>query len=221
MRNRQKPQADWNYSTWASDENDSSYIKAAFRKARETDPDALLVLNDFQNEEEGFWKADEFYDFVLALKNEVPPVPIDGVGFQMHLYNKPDGSCCELDPNNPPIDFAKVDSNIKRYADIGVKVVFSEVDIRIKTSDIDVSTEAGKQVLISRRARQAEAFRQLMHIALSNGNVIAFLNWQLTDKFAPVDSRPVFEDYNEPFLFDSDYNPKPAYYALLDELKGN
>lgn len=73
----------YDYSPWV-DGQDTSIIKAAFYKARETDPNAKLFLNEYDNEQKGKPKSEFFYQFVSDMRHE--GVPIDGVGFQMHLF---------------------------------------------------------------------------------------------------------------------------------------
>ena len=91
LRNRQNPigGSEWDYSPWAANTTDSSLIEAAFIKAREVDPGATLMINDFDNEQIGLTRSDFEYQLVSDLKDK--GIPIDGVGFQMHNYIDPDG----------------------------------------------------------------------------------------------------------------------------------
>ena len=65
--------------------------------------------------------------------------------------------------------------------------------------------------------RQAEIYRGLMQIALRNKNVTAFMMLGLTDRYSPIADTNPGTGYAH--IFDKDYKPKPAYFALLDELK--
>lgn len=69
---------DWWYQTIGPD-----YLRIAFQKARETDPDAILIYNDFSNETKSggnynLTKTNVDYLNSLGL--------IDAVGLQMHLF---------------------------------------------------------------------------------------------------------------------------------------
>jgi GH35 family endo-1,4-beta-xylanase len=225
LRNRQAPVSS-EYSPWAANKADSSLIKAAFTKAREVDPGATLMLNDgFDNEVMGWSLADFEYDFISGLKDE--GVPIDGVGFEMHNYIDPGGKLAcfvKLLPwaygNNVFMDLdtylKNVDSNVKRYARKGLKVAFTEVEYQIKIDDINLNTPAGRAEYDKRLQWQAKYYAGVLLIALENENVIMFHTWGITDRYQNYSPWPGF---GNGFIFDKHYYPKPAYYAMLDELK--
>jgi GH35 family endo-1,4-beta-xylanase len=225
-RNQPSPQT-WenNYSPFSNSPSDVTQIEAAFRVAREADPDALLFLNEGGGEEMGTAKADAYYK--LAAKLVSDGTPIDGVGLQAHLYVGKDGTVLE-GPTGPSMAFNSTDGltgvakNVERYKALGLKVAFTEVDVPIWTADID-STPAGQQRLAKRLQLQAEVYRSLMHIALTHSNVVAFVLFDWADQYSWVDwTLPGItncQGYGDLGIFDMDYQPKPAYYALLDELK--
>ena len=214
------------YSAWAADENDSSLIKAAFIKARQVDPGATLLFNDYDNEDIGWIKSDYMYTFATGLKTE--GIPIDGVGFELHNYIDPNGKLVvfrELLPydfsNTQRIDMdtylQNVDLNVKRYASAGLKVAFTEVEGQIRFDDIDFNTPAGRAEYAERLQYQADYFAGLLKIAMDNTNVIMYHMWGGTDRYQNVQPWP---GYGNGFILDKNYQPKPAYYALLDLLKG-
>ena len=226
LRNRQEP-VPQDYSAWAANASDSSLIKAALRKARDVDPGATLMLNDgFDNEVMGWPIADFEYKFISGLKDE--GIPIDGVGFEMHNYIDPSGKLAcfvKLLPwaygNNTFIDLdaylKNVDSNVKRYASKGLKVAFTEVEFQIKIDDINLNTPAGRAEYDKRLQWQAKYYAGVLKIALENDNVIMFHSWGITDRFQNFSPWPGF---GNGFIFDKHYQPKPAYYAMLELLKG-
>jgi GH35 family endo-1,4-beta-xylanase len=219
FRNRQAPNTPDNhadYSPWV-DGSDTSLIKAAFRQARISDPNSKLFLNDFFEPEIGNMKSVFFYNFVSELIAE--GVPIDGVGFEMYLFL---GTNYNFEwESDLPTYLSKVDANVKRYAALGLKVAFSEVEVPIYIKDIDTSTAAGQAELRRRINYQAQIYGGLMKVALANPNVIVFNTWDFTDRYSWIyditygNSRVGF-----PHMFDQDYKPKPAYYEVLDVLKG-
>ncbi len=222
LKNRQHKdpaQAIWDnpygraYSPWV-DGTDTSLIWAAFVKARQSDPNAMLFLNEAYCELPGNPVTEAFYSLVADLKQQ--GVPIDGVGFQFR-YQVNNGLVENIYPMQTIDAFLKnVDKTVKRYADLGVLVEFSEVEIAIRLDDIDFSTPAGKSVYEERLAEQAKMYGGLTKIAVENKNVAALIIWMMTDRYAQGMFGP---NYGDTSILDADYNPKPAYYAILNELK--
>jgi endo-1,4-beta-xylanase len=203
------------YSPWV-DGNDTSLIRAAFVKARQSDPNAKLFLNENNTVEiMGNPKAEALYHLVADLKQQ--GVPIDGVGFQFRYSINGDNVDIPGYPAQTVNTFLKnVDKTVKRYADLGVLVEFSEVEIAIRLDDIDFSTPAGKSVYEERLAEQAKMYGGLAKIAVENKNVAAIIIWMMTDRYAQGMFGP---NYGDTSILDADYQPKPAYYAILNELK--
>jgi hypothetical protein len=212
------------YSPWAANKTDSSLIEAAIIKAHEVDPGATLLLNDFNDDEQiGLKTSDYLYQFVSGLKDK--GIPIDGVGFQTHDYIEPGGTLTYVKPFTWPwqwmhIDLdtylKNVDLNVKRYASKGLKVAFTEVEGYVKIDDIDFNTPEGRAEYDKRLQWQAKYYAGLLKIAMENENVIMFHIWGVTDRYQDSTS---FEGYGNGFIFDKNFNPKPAYYAMLDLLK--
>jgi GH35 family endo-1,4-beta-xylanase len=214
------------YSPWAADINDTSLIKDAYVKAHEVDPGATLIFTGVGNEVMGRPMADYWYQLLSGLKAE--GVPIDGVGFEMHQLIMPDGrirswifspltdlrySYLSMD------DFMQgVDANIKRYASAGLKVAFTELDGFIKIDDLDFNTPEGRAEYENRLQWQAKYYAGLMKIAMENENVILYKIFQITDKYG-IDMGPIDAGFGNSGIFDKNYHPKPAYFALLDQLK--
>ncbi len=167
------------------------YIEKAFIWAHEADPDAKLFINDFFTEEKGV-KSDYLYKFVKELLDK--KVPIHGVGFQFHI-----------DMENP-MDMARIDENIKRFADLGLEVHFTEVDIRI--------TGMPTQELLD---EQAKMYGDLMNLALNYEKVTAYTMWGITDKHSWVPD--TYPEAGAAHIYDKEYKPKPAYTALVEALK--
>jgi len=167
------------------------YIDNAFRWAREADPEALLIYNDFDSE--GLSKkSDAIYNLVKGMQER--GVPIDGVGFQLHVkaadYAHPD-------------DIRK---NIQRLGALGLEVHFTEIDVRVK-----LPADAAKL------KQQAQCYRDLMNICLSEPNCTSFVTWGFTDKYSWV--YRFFPGFGDALVFDKDYQAKPAYTGLQEILK--
>ena len=110
-----------------------------------------------------------------------------------------------------------VDLNVKRYVSKGLKVAFTEVEGQIKVDDIHFNTPTGRAEYDKRLQWQAKYYAGVLKIALENDNVIMFHSWGITDRFQNFSPWPGF---GNGFIFDKHYQPKPAYYAMLELLKG-
>jgi endo-1,4-beta-xylanase len=205
----------YSYSPWV-DGSDVSLIRAAFVKARQTDPNAKLFLNDFDNDLIGQPKAETFYRLTADMKQA--GVPIDGVGFQMRVWINGDTVGTWNERQQIDVFLGNLDKSVKRFSQLGLLVEFSEVEVGIRVDDIDLSTPAGKNVYELRLANQARVYGGLAKIALENKNVAAFVIWMVSDRYPQGAVAP---GYGDTSLLDAEYKPKPAYYAVMDELKNN
>ena len=167
------------------------YLTYAFRWAREADPDIQLVYNDYGMELPGA-KSDGCYRMLSELLDQ--GVPVDSVGFQYHL-----GVENKLDPK-------AVGDNFRRFSALGLDVQCTELDMGIP---VPVTAELLQE--------QADEYANRFRIALDTG-VSAMFFWGFTDRHTWV---PGFTkgEYDEPLPFDKDYQPKPAYYAILKTLQ--
>lgn len=96
----------------------TEYIDKAFRWAHEADPNAKLILNDFNNEIENE-VSNVQYDYMKSARER--GVPIDGVGIQLHV----DAS--------KPFDKQAVIKNMQRFGALGYQVYVTEFDIHISS----------------------------------------------------------------------------------------
>ncbi|MDE6647742.1 MAG: endo-1,4-beta-xylanase, partial [Prevotella sp.] len=90
------------------------FIDSAFVWAHRADPQAKLYINDYGVEFAGDTKTEAYYNLVKRLK--ASNLPIDGCGLQCHL-------------TTGQLDTLKLEKNIKRYAEIGLKCIITELDI--------------------------------------------------------------------------------------------
>lgn len=171
------------------------YIAMAFEWAREASPDAQLYYNDY-NIADLRAKSDATYDLVSDLVEE--DVPIDGVGFQAHLtteFNAPSARDLE--------------ANMQRYEELGLDVAITEMDVRIPLGNDGEPTEEQLSV-------QADYYSRFLYICLAAENCSDFRMWGFTDAESWVPN--AFEGTGAALIFDENYNPKPAYDALLEAL---
>ncbi|WP_112480162.1 endo-1,4-beta-xylanase [Vibrio variabilis] len=166
------------------------YLELAFKFAHQADPDAILFYNDYSNEGMGP-KSNAIYRKVKGMVDE--GIPIHGVGFQLHLMGE------------HSIGEATVARNIQRLQDLGLKVHFTEVDVRIRDDAKQFSVDA-----------QARLFSRLMDFAIYYPSVDMYTTWGVTDKYSWIPSW--FPGYGRGLMFDKDYKPKKAFDAVYSSL---
>ena len=171
------------------------YIADAFALAHEADPDALLFYNDYNAEAAAGWrkgKSDRVYALVKKLLAN--GVPIHGVGLQMHITAT----------NYPrPEDVA---ANVRRLVALGLKVNIGEMDIQIK----DLTGDLPKRFQVQR-----QVYHDMITACLREPGFIAVTFWGFTDAHSWIDT---FFGADDPLLFDENYQPKPAYWGVMEAL---
>ena len=173
------------------------YIAEAFQLAHETDPNAFLFYNDYDAEAAGGWqkaKSDRVYELVRRLVSE--GFPIHGVGLQMHLEA---WSCPKAED---------VAANVRRLAALGLKVVISEMDVRI--TDKKLPGTLSERLEVQRRI-----YHDIIAACLKEKGFAGVTLWGFTDAHSWIDESLGADD---PLLFDEHYKPKPAYWGLMDAL---
>jgi len=185
----------------------ADYIDMVFKWAREADPDAILMLNDNNNE-----SARDKYSSqsVYAMYNQVEKMkkkntPIDAIGLQMHLLS-PFSS-----PYPPRKD--KVIETMNKYCELGVEIYITEFDINL--ADYPGSKD-------EKYAFQADLYRDMLEACIEVEACKAFSTFGISDKYSW---------YREgclgclgipnaaPLPFDEKLQPKPAYYSMLETIK--
>src|SRR5499426_425008 len=167
------------------------YIAMGFQFAHEADPDAILYYNDYSAEGSGA-KSDAVFNLVSGLLNQ--GVPIDGVGWQMHQIN--------------PFRIQQAHrTNAQRLAAIGLEVSITEMDVRISLPTTQQELD-----------EQALAYRDVVEFCLSQPNVKTLVTWGFTDKYSWIPG--FFSGFGDALIFDMNYQPKPAYSAMLSALGG-
>jgi len=181
----------------SSKQQSYSYIERCFRWAHQVDPQALLFYNEAEAETLGP-KSDAIYAMVQDFRKR--GVPIDGVGFQMHISN--------LHP-----DIASISANLGRFTALGVQVHITEMDVSLP---VDANGYANPEDL----ERQAGIYRQIAAACLSHPGCTAIQTWGFTDKYSWIGSHS-HHTQGDALLFDRNYLPKPAYQALQAALAGH
>jgi endo-1,4-beta-xylanase len=152
----------------------NGWIEEAFRTARAADPNARLCYNDYGTDGINA-KSTAIYNMVRDFKAR--GVPIDCVGFQSHLSD------------SIPSDYQ---ANLQRFADLGVDVQITELDIP--------------------GANQANAYATVTRACLAVARCTGITTWGIRDCDSWLGSQ------NAPLLFDCSGNRKPAYTSVLNAL---
>ncbi|MFF4715965.1 endo-1,4-beta-xylanase [Streptomyces eurythermus] len=157
----------------------NGFIEEAFRTARTADPDAKLCYNDYNTDGVNA-KSNAVYTMVKDFKSR--GVPIDCVGFQSHFNSA----------SPVPADYQ---ANLQRFADLGVDVQITELDIE------------------GSGTTQADNYTNVVKACLAVTRCTGITVWGITDKYS-------WRAGGTPLLFDSNYAEKPAYTAVLTTLGG-
>lgn len=169
------------------------YIELAFIWAHQADPNAKLIYNDFNIEEDNV-KTRKVIEYLGNLKQK--GIPIDGVGIQMHtsIYKN---------YNNKELS-----NIINNFRDIGLSVHITEMDVSLKGKNLEEE---------ERLEKQADIFKNIFNTCVTSGNCHTFVTWGIMDKQSWLVSTQSSDD--KPLLFDNNYNPKPSYNAIKDVLE--
>jgi endo-1,4-beta-xylanase len=168
---------------------EEKYIDLAFATAHNADPSAKLYLNDYGLENDG-QRWDALLNLVKRLKER--NVPIDGVGFQAHVYG--DGDYINKD---------QLKKHMEILAKLGLLVRISEIDV------IDENPE-----------EQINQYATVLDVCLKAPNCTSYTIWGITDLYGSTtksDRYPLV--YGNSLLWDKDMKAKPAIYALQEKLK--
>ncbi|WP_055586995.1 endo-1,4-beta-xylanase [Streptacidiphilus griseoplanus] len=165
-----------------------AYIADALKTAHAADPAAKLYVNDYNIEGTGS-KSDAMYNLVKSLKAQ--GAPIDGVGFESHFI-----------VGQVP---SSLKSNMQRFADLGVDVAITELDVRMPTP----ATSANL-------SQQATDYANVVNTCLAVARCVGVTAWDLDDGHSWVPG--TFSGQGAATLYDSSYNPKPAYTSVQNAL---
>jgi len=176
-------------SKWQTTLGDG-YIADALRFARAADPTAKLYINDFNTDGVN---AKSTAMFNLAQSLLAQGVPLDGIGIQAHLILGQVPSTMQ--------------QNIQRFANLGLDVAITELDIRMNTpSDAN------------RLNQQANDYRTVVNACLAVTRCVGVTVWGVGDPDSWIPG--VFAGQGAALLFGDQYQPKPAYNAVNTALGG-
>lgn len=191
------------------------YLPFAFKQAAEADPDAELYYNDYS-----MWLPEKREGALRLIKKiQDSGARIDGVGMQAHWgLEKP--------------DLKEVEKSILAYADLGVKVMITELDISVLPNPYDEGADVSNnfkelegdeewnpypdglpdsvQVQLSKR------YTDIFKLFLKHRAKISRVTfWGVTDGNSWLNYWPIRGRTNYPLLFDRAYRPKKIYDSIM------
>jgi len=189
------------------------FVAKAFEFANQADPNAELYYNDYSLDKPSKREA-----CVRLVKNlKAKGLRIDGVGIQGHwamTYPSP----------------KELEEFINAMAALNVKVMVTEMDIDVLPSetnyqgaDINVKVELQEKLNPyvnglpdDMQKKLADRYAELFSIFLEHKEVVSRVTlWGVYDKTSWLNFWPVRGRTNYPLLFDRNYQPKPAFEAVI------
>lgn len=189
------------------------YIRQAFDLASKADPEAELYYNDYSlvnpNKRKGVVK--------LVKDLQANGTKIDGVGMQAHW-----------DLNYPALE--EIENSILEYSALGVKVMFTELDITVipnpwdlQGADVEKNFEGSEfmnpypeSLPDSIQNQLAKRYEDIFRIFLKHEDKISRVTfWGIDDGQSWKNDWPIRGRTNYPLLFDRKYQPKKAYYSIM------
>jgi endo-1,4-beta-xylanase len=182
---------DW----WGDHTGSDTYIDQAFIWAHQADPNAKLILNDFDNEHFNP-VSDAMYNYIKAARAR--GIPIDGIGMQLHI-----------DGTHPP-DEQEVISNMQRFGAIGVNVYVTEFDVNM--SAVPVSDAAKDQI-------EGSIYYNMMRACIESKVCHSFSELGITDQETWYNYMGPTTTDARPLMFDTNYQLKQAYFSFRTALQ--
>ena len=183
------------------------YIRLAFEHARQIDPDARLILNewgaDYLGQEHGPTdRPKRYYNLVRELVEQ--GTPIDGVGFQFHL---------EAGLSKPTV--ARIVDNFARYQALGLSTHVTELDVRVR-----------KPVTQAKLEEQARLYRIVIEATVASPSTRDVMLLGFADRYSWITAGAhydgsFFPDHLVGTLMDNDFRYYPSFEAVRAALAGS
>ncbi len=189
------------------------YVTEAFKLAQKATPNSELYYNDYNIEQ----PKKRAGTIALIKKIQAAGVRIDGVGIQAHWSI-----------NGLPFD--EIEKSIEAYSALGLKVMFTELDITtlpnpwdLKGAEVSQNFEGSpfmnpypKALPDSMQTRLAVQYETLFKLLLKHKDKISRVTfWGVNDGQSWLNGWPIKGRTNYPLLFDRNFKPKPAYEKVM------
>lgn len=189
------------------------YLPMAFKLAQKADPKAELYYNDYNIEQ----KAKRKGAIELLKKIQKSGARIDGVGIQGHWSL-----------NGPPVE--EIEESIIEYANLGLKVMFTELDITVLPNPWDLKGADVNQnypnspfmnpypssLPDSIQEKLTTRYEDLFKVFIKHQDKISRVTfWGVHDGHSWLNGWPIKGRTNYPLFFDRQLKPKPVYYKVM------
>jgi endo-1,4-beta-xylanase len=194
------------------------FIKLAFQFAHEADPQAELYYNDYSLADPK--KRDGAVAMVKKLKEQ--GVKIDAVGEQ-----------CHVGLDNPSLE--ELEKTINEFAALGVKVMFTEMDVVVLPMDWSLGADVSARVEYKKKSDLyvnglpdsvntvfEKRYLDLFKLFLKHKDVVTRVTlWGVTDANSWKNNWPIPGRTDYPLLFDRKYQAKPVVEKIIGEALKN
>ena len=173
------------------------FVAKAFEYAHEADPKALLFYNDYN--ETNPVKREKIFRMVKGLKDA--GVPINGVGLQSHW-------------SMHEITSGQIDSTLSRFAELGLKIQITELDLKVQHNGPRARLDSIAGYTPEKEQLQTAQYEMIFKLFRKYKDVISAVTfWNVSDKYSWLDRRG---GKAYPLLFDTTYQPKKAYFGVVN-----
>ena len=172
------------------------YIDLAFRTAREADPTARLVVNEYCIElDTPEHEARRVALLELIQRMQRSGTPVDAVGIQAHL------TCAD----NSPFSASRLRRFVAEIAGLGLTIQITELDV------ID-NDAPGDQTIRDRTV--ADTYSRFLDAILDEPAVKMVVTWGLSDRHSWLAKSRRDQLPSRPLPFDAHLEPKLAFEAM-------
>ncbi len=189
------------------------YLLHAFREAQKADPEVDLIYNDYN-----LWKPEKRAGVVRLVKwLQDEGIDVDAVGMQGHWSL--------IGP-----DLSDVEASINAYAELGVDVLVSELDVTalpnpwdLEGAEISQNFEGSEYMDPYRSGLPdsvqlllAERYEDIFRLFLKHRDKLTRVSfWGVCDGHSWLNGWPIEGRTNYPLLFDRSLKNKKAYDAVM------
>jgi len=181
----------------------ADYVDLAYRTAREADPKAKLTYNDYGVEYDNAEDEERRRAILELLRGmQARKVPLDAVGIQSHIKAA-----------SPSTVGKGLADYIEAIRAMGLEVYLTELDVN--EDDIVPNAVAERDRIV------AQTYKDFLDVALASPAVKLVLTWGISDRRTWLNDGPTHhrKQPNRPqrsLLFDPEYRPAPAFFAMRD-----
>lgn len=180
----------------------SDIAQIAIKEARNSDPDISIIINDYPM----LWDDKKTNGMVLLaeqLKQDGLLTDKDAIGLQAH------DSIKNPKWQNIPLAKDEIKSTLRKFAQLGVHVRITELDLFDVMSDDDKTRQKKAEIYKTIIEACFEINTEFGYPVVDNITTWGIKNdesWQYYVKG---------KDFGYPLYFDKDFNPEPAFYEMV------